>query len=371
MVYRMIRPLLFAFDAEGVHRAVMAWTRGVLRWGVIRRLVRRWCTVRDERLRQRLLGIDFANPVGLAAGFDKNAEYFNALHALGFGHVEVGTVTGLAQQGNARPRMFRLPDDQGLLNRMGFNNKGAEWVRGHLEGRRVDPVLGINIGKSKAVALEDAPDDYEASFRALFPFARYFVVNVSSPNTPGLRKLQHREPLGRLLGRLQVLNEELAGAKGVDPRPILLKIAPDIHEEMLDEILDVVTSRRLDGVIATNTTVERGGLQTAGQADLGPGGVSGKPVQARSLELIGAIYRRTGGQLPIIGVGGIFTAEDALRAIRAGASLVQIWTGFVYEGPGAVRRINRGLVAACERHGWTNIGEARGLDARPSGGLIE
>jgi dihydroorotate dehydrogenase len=362
MLYKLFRPVLFLFDAESVHRTVMSVTGFFLGLGFIRRLVRRWYSVSDERLHQTVLGIDFDNPVGLAAGFDKNAEHFNALHALGFGHVEVGTVTGEGQIGNERPRLFRLKPDRGLLNRMGFNNKGSAAVEAHLSGATIEPILGINIGKTKVVELEDAPADYEKSFRRLFDYARYFVVNVSSPNTPGLRSLQNREPLTRLLSHLQELNASLAETRNVERKPILLKIAPDITEGMLDDILEVLDDCELDGIIATNTTIERDTLATEGQEDLGPGGVSGKPVQVRSLEIISAIYRKTGGAFPIIGVGGIFDADDALRAIRAGASLVQVWTGFVYEGPATVKRINKGLASACRVNDWSTIAEARGLD---------
>jgi dihydroorotate dehydrogenase len=367
MFYKLIRPILFLFDAESVHRAVMSVTGFVLGLGLVRRLTRWWYAVRDERLEQHVLGLDFENPVGLAAGFDKNAEHFNALHALGFGHVEVGTVTGEGQIGNERPRLFRLEPDRGLLNRMGFNNKGSAAVEAHLSGATIEPTLGINIGKTKVVDLEDAPADYEKSFRRLFEYADYFVVNVSSPNTPGLRSLQNREPLTRLLSHLQELNRSLAEAERSARKPILLKIAPDITEGMLDDILDVLEDCELDGIIATNTTIERDDLKTEGHEDLGPGGVSGKPVQEQSLELISAIYQKTGGAFPIIGVGGIFDADDALDAIRAGASLVQVWTGFVYEGPATVKRINKGLVDACRANGWTSISEARGLDVEIEG----
>lgn len=367
MLYKIFRPILFIFDAESVHRRVMSLTSFFLGLAIMRRLVGWWYRVDDARLRQTVLGLDFDNPVGLAAGFDKNAEHFNELYALGFGHVEVGTVTGEGQIGNERPRLFRLKADRGLLNRMGFNNKGSAAVQVHLDGQDIEPTLGINIGKTKVVPLEEAPADYEKSFRRLFNYARYFVVNVSSPNTPGLRSLQNREPLTRLLSHLQELNDSLAETRNVGRTPILLKIAPDITEGMLDDILDVLKECELDGIIATNTTIERDDLATSGQEALGPGGVSGKPVQERSLEVISEIYRKTGGKFPIIGVGGIFDAADALRAIRAGASLVQVWTGFVYEGPGMVKRINKGLLRACEQNGWGNIDEARGVDAGRAG----
>lgn len=343
----------------------MKWLRVALGLSFVRAIIKRWCRVHTPELEQTMWGLKFDNPVGLAAGFDKNAEHFNELAALGFGYVEIGTVTGEGQAGNERPRMFRLPDDSGLLNRMGFNNHGSSVVAARLGKKRIEPLLGVNIGKTKVVPLDEAPADYEKSFRRLFDFARYFVVNVSSPNTPGLRELQNKEPLTRLLGHLQNINAEMAAQKSVHRRPILLKIAPDITDGQLDDILEVIEACDIDGIIATNTTIERDDLRTRGQQDLGPGGVSGRPVRQRSVELIKRIYTLTDGKLPIIGVGGIFTAEDALETIRAGASLVQVWTGFIYEGPSAIRRINRGLTRACEEEGWANIGEAVGLDARP------
>lgn len=361
-MYRLIRPLLFLFDAETIHRFVMRVTGIVLGLGFVRAIARRFFLVESPRLRQTLWGLEFANPVGLAAGFDKNAEHFNALGALGFGFIEVGTVTGQGQVGNDRPRMFRLPRDRGLLNRMGFNNDGSEVVAARLERGPIEPLLGVNIGKTKVVPLEDAPSDYELSFRRLYPYARYFAVNVSSPNTPNLRELQQKGPLLELMGRLSELNEELAAARGEAPRPILLKIAPDIHDELLGDILDVIERAGVDGIIATNTTIERGALTTPGQEELGPGGVSGAPVRRRSLEVIRAIYEKTQGALPIIGVGGIFSPEDALETIEAGASLVQVWTGFVYEGPAMVRRINRYLDRVCVQRGVGSIAGLRGGD---------
>jgi dihydroorotate dehydrogenase len=361
---RLLRPILFGFDAESVHRFAMRALGLVLALAPVRAVFRAYYQVGDARLEQSLWGLGFENPVGLAAGFDKNAEHFNELSALGFGHIEIGTVTGQGQRGNERPRMFRLPADRGLLNRMGFNNDGSAAVASRLADASIEPLLGVNIGKTKVVPLEEAASDYETSFRRLFGFARYFVVNVSSPNTPGLRSLQNKEPLTELLGHLQQINAELAEEQGTERRPILLKIAPDITDGQLDDILEVVAACELDGVIATNTTIERDALQTPGQDELGAGGVSGRPVRRRSLELIKQIYRKTDGRLPIVGVGGVFSAADALETMRAGASLVQLWTGFVYEGPSAVRRINRGLARACRDNGWSNIGEAVGLDVR-------
>jgi len=359
-MYKLLRPLLFSFDAESVHRFAMT----VLRLGLApsaTRAMARWFFDRTApELEQTIWGLDFPNPVGLAAGFDKNAECVNQLAALGFGHVEAGTVTGLPQEGNPRPRMFRLPEDEGLLNRMGFNNEGSETVAQRLDATDIEPTLGVNIGKSKGVENEDAAADYKRSFRRLFGAADYFVVNVSSPNTPELRDLQRYEPLRDLLAHLQALNGRLADARATDERPLLVKFSPDLSEAELDAGLRVVTGLEVDGVIATNTTTRRDGLETPEQESLGDGGVSGRPLTDRSRGVIRKIYRATEGDVPIIGVGGIFSAGDALRAITAGASLVQVWTGFVYEGPGLPRRINEGLLQTCRKHGWDSIAEARG-----------
>jgi len=362
-LYSIPRDLLFEFDAEKTHLATMKGLDVTLAPDVIRRTVRRSFRVDAPRLERRLWGLDFPNPVGLAAGFDKNAEHVGPLCAFGFGFIEVGTVTGQPQEGNPKPRMFRLKEDRALLNRMGFNNHGSEVIAERLEDVDAPVPMGVNIGKSKVVSLDEADTDYEKSFRRLFDHGDYFVVNVSSPNTPGLRDLQKYKPLSRLLGHLQNLNAECADDRDVSRRPLLVKFAPDLSEDELDAALRVVSERDIDGIIATNTTVERDGLRTEGQEDLGPGGISGRPLTERSREMIRTIYRKTSGEIPIVGVGGIFDAEDALKAIRAGASLVQVWTGFVYEGPGMVRRINRGLVDACERHGWDSIEDAVGLDA--------
>jgi dihydroorotate dehydrogenase len=320
--------------------------------------------VRDPRLEVERFGIRFANPVGLAAGFDKSAESFNALGALGFGHVEVGTVTALGQPGNPQPRLFRLPDDEALINRMGFNNPGAQAVAGRLARTRIEPVLGINIGKSKATPLEEATSDYLRSFDLLEPFARYVAVNVSSPNTPGLRALQDAAPLRELL---RALRDRARARAGTGPaKPILLKIAPDLTDPQVDEVAGIALEEGIAGIIATNTTVERGGLRTpAAQVEaLGAGGVSGPPVRARALAVVARIYHQTGGRLPIVGVGGIFSAVDAWRMILAGASLVQVWTGLIYRGPGIAREINRGLAAYLERDGMKSLDEAVGLAHR-------
>lgn len=364
-MYRLIRPILFALDAELIHRLAMSMLAIVMRLSLMRALFARYFRVRCPVLEQQLWGIDFDNPVGLAAGFDKDARYFNALAALGFGFIEVGTITVHPQYGNPRPRLFRLPEDRALLNRMGFNNEGSLSVAHRLQSARIEPVLGINLGKSKIVELSDAAADYEVSFRRLFAFGRYFVVNVSSPNTPGLRDLQQRAPLFELVTRLQKLNQDLARSHSTSPRPLLLKISPDLSEEALDDILDIVRRCKIAGIIATNTTIAREHLRSADQAVWGSGGISGAPLQESARAMIAKIYLKTRGRVPIIGVGGIFHAEDALRMIEAGASLVQIWTGFVYEGPAVVRRINRDLIRLCDERGYAHISEAIGRRAQP------
>jgi dihydroorotate dehydrogenase len=314
-----------------------------------------------------VFGLDFPNPVGLAAGFDKNAEHLRELSALGFGCIEIGTVTPEPQPGNDRPRLFRLPADQALINRMGFNNKGvkaavallAKWHNEELKGSgpgKASPaspgkgpdgksatrvIIGGNIGKNKWTPNEEAWLDYEKCFLALFDYVDYFVVNVSSPNTPGLRELQEKDALGKILSHLQTLNRAKAS-----PKPILLKIAPDLTVGQLDDIVDLALELNLDGLVATNTTLDRSGLSSV-SADkagkIGAGGLSGAPVRQKSTDIIRYIHGKTRGSVPIIASGGIFTTEDAREKLEAGASLVQVWTGFVYEGPAIVKRICRGL----------------------------
>ncbi|HEX5724769.1 MAG TPA: quinone-dependent dihydroorotate dehydrogenase, partial [Longimicrobiaceae bacterium] len=331
-----------------------------------RSLARSLFTVDHPALAVERFGVRFPNPVGLAAGFDKTGEAFNALGALGFGFVEIGTVTARAQPGNPPPRLFRLPEDRALLNRLGFNNPGAEAVARRLRATRIEPVLGINLGKSKATPLEEAAGDYLRSLELLEPFARYLVVNVSSPNTPGLRALQDAEPLRALLRVLRARAGELARARGGEPRPLLVKIAPDLDDAQVDEAVDIAVAEGAAGVVATNTTVSRAGLRTPPEVleRLGAGGISGAPLRARAREVVARVWRRTGGTLPIVGVGGVFTADDAWELIRAGASLVQLYTGFVYGGPTVARDINRGLLRRLRREGLEYVGQAVGLAHR-------
>ena len=296
---------------------------------------------------RQLFGLNFKNPVGLAAGFDKNALYLNELEALGFGFVEIGTVTPRPQAGNDRPRLFRLPADKALVNRMGFNNDGVKQVAGRLAKWRLENtanrnlVIGGNIGKNKATPNEEAWKDYETCFRELFDYVDYFVVNVSSPNTPGLRELQEKESLRKILGHLQTINNQQP-----KPKPVLLKIAPDLTVEQLDDVIALASEIELDGLVASNTTISRENLTQESQKQLsaiGAGGLSGAPLKNRSTEIVRYINHQTKGKIPVIASGGIFTGEDAKEKLDAGAALVQVWTGFVYEGPAIVKNICKQL----------------------------
>ncbi len=359
-----LREILFRLPAERAHYLSM----GVFRALAINPLaanLRRRFTVSDPRLKLELFGLEFQNPVGLAAGFDKDARWFHKLPALGFGHIEVGTITGKRQPGNPKPRLFRLPQDQGIINRMGFNNSGADAAARQLASvRKSNPqdILGINIGKTKVVPLAEATADYRYSFERLFTYADYFTVNVSSPNTPGLRELQNREHLVELLGSLTQLNAELAEDHGIAAKPILLKIAPDLTESQLDDIVSIVNEISLSGIIAANTTISREGLKTPPSklAVIGDGGLSGAPLTTRSREIVKTLHDRLAGSIPIIGVGGIMNGNDAWQMILAGAALVQIYTGFVYGGPGIVRDINRFLLTKVSDHRLENISQAVG-----------
>src|SRR3989344_1484049 len=322
--------------------------------------MKQWYRVRHPALATRVFGLDFENPVGLAAGFDKHVRLMNLMPALGFGFMEIGTITGQAQPGNPRPRLFRLPQEKALINRMGFNNVGSSAAATRLAKRPHDLIIGANIGRTKIVANEHALEDYAQSFNALAPHADFVVINVSSPNTPGLRQLQDRGPLLELLMHLQKLNGLLPTR-----RPLLLKIAPDLTNDQLDDVVAMCTMAHIDGIIATNTTIAREKLTTPQSRveQLGAGGLSGKPVRNRATEVVRYLYHKTNGTLPIIGVGGIFSGEDAYEKIRAGASLVEVYTGMIYEGPGIVRRINKGLIKLLARDGFKSIKEAIGTQA--------
>ncbi len=343
MYKRVILPLLFRFDAETIHYFTTSLLKVVFFIPGVAALCRWAYTFKHPALEREVFGLRFPNPIGLAAGFDKNAELVMELDALGFGFIEIGTVTPRPQPGNPQPRLFRLKADGGLINRMGFNNEGATLAATQLRklrqrGSRI--IVGGNIGKNKDTPNEQALADYQAGFRALFDVVDYFVVNVSSPNTPGLRALQEREPLTRILRALQADNQVLP-----TPKPLLLKIAPDLTNSQLDDIIAIVQETNLAGVVATNTTISRDGLTTdpAAVAALGAGGVSGQPLRERATEVIRYLHRQSGGAFPIIGVGGIATAQDVQEKLQAGATLVQIYTGFIYEWPGMVSRICRQL----------------------------
>ena len=340
-MYKIVRFILFFFNPEFIHNILFklikftAMIPGVIwTWRLL-------FMVKDTRLEREVFGLKFENPVGLAAGFDKDAKLFDELGAFGFGFVEIGTVTPLPQQGNPKPRLFRLKQDHGLINRMGFNNSGIEAVTSKLRRNKTKLIIGGNIGKNKLTPNEDAVSDYEICFEKLFPYVDYFAVNVSSPNTPGLRDLQEKAPLTALLIRLQELNSAKDKRK-----PILLKIAPDLTNAQLDDIITIVADTKIDGVIATNTTIDRNGLKTDKNKlkAIGDGGLSGNPVKSRSTEVIKYLADTSNKAFPIIGVGGIHSPEDALEKLDAGATLVQLYTGFIYEGPALIKKINTAII---------------------------
>ncbi|HEX6431001.1 MAG TPA: quinone-dependent dihydroorotate dehydrogenase [Niastella sp.] len=376
-MYNLLRRLLFCFPTETVHHFSMNMMKLGCSLGAIRKTISTQYAPSNGSLSKELFGLRFKNPVGLAAGFDKNALYLTELEALGFGFVEIGTVTPKPQAGNDKPRLFRLPKDKALVNRMGFNNDGVQVVAQRLKdwqekqlaiGKTQDVdnsssvanagshspltidhsrlIIGGNIGKNKVTPNEDAWKDYEICFRALFDCVDYFVVNVSSPNTPGLRELQEKDSLRKILSHLQTINQQESGIEtGRKPKPILLKIAPDLTWQQIDDVIDLAMEIKLDGLVATNTTISRELLQSTSQElqAIGAGGLSGAPVRKRSTEIVKYIHQKTNGQIPVIASGGIFTAADAKEKLAAGAALVQVWTGFIYEGPAIVKNICKGL----------------------------
>lgn len=341
-MYKILRSIFFLFDPEKIHYFTAKLIRITLSIPGMKTLWKKMYDVNDTKLEREVFGIRFKNPVGLAAGFDKNASMFNDLAYCGFGFIEIGTVTPLGQPGNEKPRLFRVKDDAGIINRMGFNNDGVENAIENLKKRKTSIVIGGNIGKNKVTPNENAIDDYVISFNALFPYVDYFVVNVSSPNTPNLRELQEKEPLTKLLQALQDIN-----ATKEKRKPILLKIAPDLTNEQLDDIIEIANDVKLDGIIATNTTISREGLKTSASEieEIGAGGLSGKPVKVRSTEVIRYLSEKSNKSFPIIGVGGVHSAEDALEKLEAGASLIQVYTGFIYEGPRLIKQINKAILA--------------------------
>ncbi len=362
-MYHLLRRLLFLLPAETAHYFSMNGLRMLCAFPPLRKWLKRlFAPVNATPL--TAFGLSFPNRIGLGAGFDKNARYLRELETLGFGFIEIGTVTPRPQEGNEKPRLFRLPQDKALINRMGFNNDGVEAVAKRLKSWRkefgvrslasgveqpqttnykpqtTNLIIGGNIGKNKLTPNEDAYKDYEICFRTLHPFVDFFVVNVSSPNTPGLRELQEKESLRKILTHLQELNKTFSVQ-----RPILLKIAPDLTNEQIDDVISLAQEINLDGLVATNTTISREGLTTDPSeiTSIGAGGLSGKPVAQRSTEVLQYIHQKTGGAIPVIGSGGIFTAADAAAKLAAGASLIEVWTGFIYEGPTIVKKISKGL----------------------------
>lgn len=344
-MYQLLKQLLFLLNPESAHHFTTKALRILFKIPLIKPTFSSLYKTKDERLERELFGLKFKNPVGLAAGFDKNAQFIHEFEAMGFGFIEVGTVTPLPQPGNPKPRLFRLPQDQALINRMGFNNDGMELAYENLRKRPKGLIVGGNIGKNKVTPNEEAESDYLKCFEMLYPVVDYFVVNVSSPNTPDLRKLQEKEPLESLLKSLQEANAKKEAAK-----PILLKIAPDLTDGQLDDILEIAENISLDGLITTNTTIDRSGLKTsdATLTGIGNGGLSGAPVLQRSTDIIRYI-RTKNTKIPIIGVGGIVSAEDALEKLKAGADLVQIYTGLVYRGPALIKEINKAILSDLDR----------------------
>lgn len=358
-MYKLIRPLIFkaSSDPETMHRAMMKLLGFVGQVPPLSAIERAVFDFQDERLRQNMFGLEFKNPVGLAGGFDKQAEALEGFENLGFGFLEIGTITQHGQAGNPRQRIFRLADDEALINRMGFNNEGADVMAAHLSSTFIHDCMnvpvGISLGKSKVTELGRAVEDYLYSFSKLYEFGNYFVVNVSSPNTSGLRQLQDKSFLIGIIAALLNYRSQQKIHK-----PILIKIAPDLTFEAIDEVLDVIRQNNIDGIIATNTTIGREGLMKDPNE---AGGLSGKPLSQKSTAIIRHIHQAS-PNLPIVGVGGIFSAEDAYEKIKAGASLVQIYTGLIYEGPGLVKKINKGLVKLLGRDGFKNISEAVGKE---------
>ncbi|MDX2196041.1 MAG: quinone-dependent dihydroorotate dehydrogenase [Cytophagales bacterium] len=332
----LIKPVLFSMSPERAHQVVFKTIRFYLQIPFVKYICTRIYQVPHPALERVVFGIKFKNPVGLAAGFDKDAKRVPELACFGFGHIEVGTVTPFPQPGNEKPRLFRLPKDEAIINRMGFNNKGAYKMLQRLKKlKKNDIILGINIGKNKDTPNEEAVEDYKKCITWLFDYADYFVINVSSPNTPHLRELQEKEPLTFILNSLNELNILLATQKNTNRKPILLKIAPDLSPSQLDDIIEIVQLTAIDGIIATNTTITRDSLTTSKETItvMGHGGMSGKPLRQKSTYVIKYIHQKSQGKIPIIGVGGVHSPDDAIEKLQAGASLVQLYTGFVYEGP--------------------------------------
>ncbi|ALI98258.1 quinone-dependent dihydroorotate dehydrogenase [Rufibacter tibetensis] len=341
MYKNLIRPLLFKLDPEKVHHLTTSALKTGFHLPLAKSISRGMFQVNDPRLERKVFGLTFPNPVGLAAGFDKDARMIDEYAELGFGFIEIGTLTPKPQTGNPKPRLFRLPQDGAIINRMGFNNEGVDRAVERLRSRKSNVIVGGNIGKNKVTPNEQALQDYLYCFDALYDVVDYFVVNVSSPNTPDLRALQEKEPLLDLLSNLQNRNQGKA-----KPKPLLLKIAPDLNESQLDDIVEIASQTQLSGVIATNTTISRAGLQTSttSVSEMGAGGLSGKPLTSASTQVLRYLRKQLPQEVRLVGVGGIMTAEDALEKLSAGADLIQLYTGFIYEGPRLIKQINQRLL---------------------------
>ncbi|QRG67032.1 quinone-dependent dihydroorotate dehydrogenase [Brevibacillus choshinensis] len=362
-MYQLIRKYLFQQDPEEIHEKTIHALKLVEDSAPGKSLLKMIYQLRDERLETKLWGLKFPNPVGLAAGFDKNAEVYHALGALGFGFVEVGTLTPQGQPGNPKPRLFRLAEHQAVINRMGFNNLGAYLASQHLvDFAYSDVPIGINIGKNKVTPNEEAPSDYSKCLDMLYAYGHYFVINISSPNTPNLRDLQETESLRVLIRAVREKAAEME-MRGVKKKPILLKVAPDMSDEQMHDVVHAAVEEGISGIIATNTTLSREAVEGHPKADEA-GGLSGRPLTERSTAWVKQIYQEVGDKVPIVGVGGIFTGEDAYEKIRAGASLVQVYSGMIYQGPGIVKQINKKLLKLMERDGFSHIGEVVGVDAK-------
>lgn len=339
-MYKIIRPFLFQLSPEKIHHIIFSFLQTGKYIPGLKYLIRIFVAYENKALERTVCGIKFPNPVGLAAGLDKNAVAYDMFRQMGFGFVEIGTVTPKPQPGNPKPRLFRLPKDKALINRMGFNNEGVAKIKKRLQKKQANIIIGGNIGKNTATPNQNAIADYEKSFNELYDYVDYFVVNVSCPNIKDLRKLQDQDSLLKILSNLK----DIASKKHTQ-KPIFLKISPDLTFEQIDETLEIIEQTKIDGIVATNTTTTRKGLSCSEQKiqQIGNGGLSGKPLTKRSTEIIRYISQKTSGKLPIIGVGGIFSVKDALEKLDAGASLIQLYSGFIYEGPGLINKINKAI----------------------------
>lgn len=344
MIYKyIVKPIAFLLDPEKAHHLSVSIFKIINKTPIVSSVVKSMLSFEDPKLKKEILGLSFPSPVGLAAGFDKDGKYYDTMSALGFGFIEIGTVTPKPQDGNPKQRLFRLPKDKALINRMGFNNEGIDAFVSRLKNRKKsDIIIGGNIGKNKITPNEEAISDYEICFEKLYPYVDYFVVNVSSPNTPDLRSLQDKEPLTKLLNHIITLRSQKEKVK-----PVLLKIAPDLNNDQLNDILEIVVSENVDGIIATNTTISRSDLNTSDQkiAEIGNGGLSGQPLKNRSLEVV-SYLRKHNKTIPIIGVGGISEPQDAVKMLSAGADLIQVYSGLIYQGPSFIKKIKKAILAS-------------------------